>query len=534
MGLEFQLRENIHEFTVSELSFALKRQIEENFSHVRVRGEIGRISRPASGHLYLDLKDDRSVLAAVIWKGVAASFRIKPEQGLEVIATGRLTTFPGKSTYQLVIEHLEPAGIGALMALLDERRKKLAAEGLFDVARKKPLPFLPGVVGVVTSPSGAVIRDILHRLADRFPRHVLVWPVLVQGERAAAEIAAAIEGFNRLSPLGPVPRPDLLIVARGGGSLEDLWAFNEEIVVRAAAASAIPLIAAVGHETDTTLIDFAADRRAPTPTAAAEMAVPVRAELLAQLLDRAGRLLQAQSRFFSDRDIRLQGLSRALPKPQDLLGVARQRADFISQRLLRALYDLVGRRERALAAAGGRLRPQIFRRELRTHQTRLADLGRRMEQSIRGRLERTSTILTSVRLNAALQNNLRSHEAQLARVRVRLRAGSILGEITRWRLQADDRFAQLQSRAKHRLANAEQQLSFMVRHLNAVSYHAVLERGFALVRRLDGSLVRRRSEAHIAEILSIEFRDGRVEAVIGEPKPLAKRPGKGPGQGELF
>lgn len=247
---------NVAEFTVTELSQALKRTVEENFSWVRVRGEVSGFKRAASGHLYMTLKDENAVLDAVCWKGVAARLGIAPEDGLEIIATGKLTTYPGRSKYQIVIDSMELAGEGALLKLLEDRRKKLAAEGLFDESRKRPLPFLPEVIGVVTSPTGAVIRDILHRLRDRFPRHVLVWPVLVQGKGAAEQVAAAIKGFNAIRSGGAVPRPDLLIVARGGGSLEDLWAFNEEIVVRAAAASEIPLISAVGHETDTTLIDF--------------------------------------------------------------------------------------------------------------------------------------------------------------------------------------------------------------------------------------------------------------------------------------
>src|SRR5450432_3377897 len=268
---------NAPEFTVTELSSALKRTVEDAYGHVRVRGEITGFRGPhSSGHCYFALKDEGAKIEAVIWKGAFARMRIKPEEGLEVIVTGRVTTYPGQSKYQIVVETLEPAGLGALMALLDERKKKLAAEGLFDAARKQLLPFLPQVIGVVTSPTGAVIRDILHRLADRFPRHVVVWPVRVQGDGSAEQVAGAIRGFNALPAAGPIARPDLIIVARGGGSLEDLWSFNEEIVVRAAAESMIPLISAVGHETDITLIDFAADKRAPTPTAAAEMAVPVR------------------------------------------------------------------------------------------------------------------------------------------------------------------------------------------------------------------------------------------------------------------
>src|SRR5258708_1280506 len=287
-----ETRVNVVEWTVSELSAAVKRSIEDAYGFVRVRGEIsGFRGAHSSGHCYFSLKDESAKIEAVIWKGAFARMRIKPEEGLEVIVTGRLTTYPGQSKYQIVVETLEPAGLGALMALLEERKKKLAAEGLFDGARKQLLPFLPRVIGVVTSPTGAVIRDILHRLADRFPRHVVVWPVRVQGDGSAEQVAAAIHGFNALAAAGPIARPDLIIVARGGGSLEDLWSFNEEIVVRAAAASLIPLIAAVGHETDVTLIDFAADKRAPTPSAAAEMAVPVRIALVAPVARLAPRSL---------------------------------------------------------------------------------------------------------------------------------------------------------------------------------------------------------------------------------------------------
>src|SRR6266571_2117697 len=308
-----EVRLNLPELTVSELSMALKRTIEDAHGYVRVRGELGSVKYHTSGHIYLDLKDDKACLAGIVWRNVAPRIKLKLEAGLEVVVTGRITTYPGQSKYQIVIETLEPAGLGALMALVEERKRKLAAEGLFDAARKQLLPFLPEIIGVVTSPTGAVIRDILHRLTDRFPRHVLIWPVAVQGDGAAAQVAAAIAGFNGIAAGGPIPRPDLLIVARGGGSLEDLMPFNEEIVVRAAAASAIPLISAVGHETDTTLIDFASDRRAPTPTAAAEMAVPVRLDLLAEIAAKSGRLSGGLARFFADRRVRLQGLARGLP-----------------------------------------------------------------------------------------------------------------------------------------------------------------------------------------------------------------------------
>src|ERR1700731_334372 len=310
---EAAVRINVVELTVSELSAALKRTIEDGFGYVRVRGELGNVKYHSSGHVYLDLKDDRACIAGIIWRTTAPRIKIKLEAGLEVIVTGRLTTYPGQSKYQIVVETLEPAGLGALMALLEERKKKLTAEGLFDAARKQLLPFLPEVIGVVTSPTGAVIRDILHRLADRFPRHVVVWPVRVQGEGSAERVAAAIRGFNALPAAGRIARPDLIIVARGGGSLEELWSFNEESVVGAAAASMIPLIAAVGHETDVTLIDFAADRRAPTPTAAAEMAVPVRAELTLDLESLERRALTGWLRTQEARRTELRAAARAPP-----------------------------------------------------------------------------------------------------------------------------------------------------------------------------------------------------------------------------
>ena len=331
-------RLNLPELTVSELSTALKRTIEDAYGYVRVRGELGKVSYHSNGHVYFDLKDDRASIAGVIWRGTVSRIKLKLEAGLEVVITGRLTTYPGRSQYQIVVETLEPAGLGALMALLEERRKKFIAEGLFDEARKQLLPYLPTVIGVITSPTGAVIRDILHRLADRFPRHVLVWPVKVQGEGSAAEVAAAIEGFNALAGARRAcARPDLLIVARGGGSLEDLWSFNEEIVVRAAAASMIPLISAVGHETDVTLIDFASDRRAPTPTAAAEMAVPVRADLLVDIDSLARRALACWRRNQEARRTELRSAARALPDADEVLALPRQRLDHAAAALARAL-----------------------------------------------------------------------------------------------------------------------------------------------------------------------------------------------------
>jgi exodeoxyribonuclease VII large subunit len=371
---------NLPEFTVSDLSGAIRRVIEGEFGLVRVRGEIGRVSRPASGHLYFDLKDDRAVLAAIVWKGQAARLAQRPEEGMEVVATGRLTTFPGQSKYQMIVEEIAPAGVGALMAMLEKRKAALAAEGLFDAARKQAIPYLPGVIGVVTSPSGAVIRDILHRLRERFPRRVLVWPVAVQGAACAPEVARAIAGFNALPAGGPVPRPDVIIVARGGGSIEDLWGFNEEIVVRAAAASRIPLISAVGHETDTTLIDLAADRRAPTPTAAAEMAVPVRTDLLAAVGDLAARLARAGAGSVALRRQRVSDLGRALPRPERLTERAAQRLDQAGVRLDAAFGGVAARKRLRLADLA--LRPALVLRRQAEERRRLAGLAARLSPDL--------------------------------------------------------------------------------------------------------------------------------------------------------
>ena len=401
---------NALEVTVSQLSGRIKRTLEDSFGHVRVRGEIGRVSRPRSGHVYLDLKDEKAVLGAVIWRGVAQGLKIPPEEGMEVVAEGRLTTYPGQSKYQLVIERLAPAGVGALMAMLEERKKKLAAEGLFAEERKKPIPFLPSVIGVVTSPSGAVIRDILHRLSDRFPRHVLVWPVAVQGEACAPEVARAVAGFNRLEKGGAIPRPDVLIVARGGGSLEDLWGFNEEIVARAVAESEIPVISAVGHETDTTLIDFVSDRRAPTPTAAAEMAVPVRGELLATLSGLEERRQRGLSRSMEDRRARLRDLGRALPRADELLELPRQRLDAAGDRLPRALLACVKAQEVRLGRVSGRLQPGVVSRRIEAAGERVElfaarlvpALGRSVDR-VRERFDKSGRLLESFSYKATLE-----------------------------------------------------------------------------------------------------------------------------------
>ena len=458
---------NVPEFSVSELSFALKREIETAFPRVRVRGEISQPSFPRSGHCYFRLKDENAVIDGVAWKGTIPRLGIRIEEGLEVIATGKLTTYAGSSRYQIIVDRLELAGEGALLKLLEDRRKKLAAEGLFDQDRKRPLPFLPEVVGVVTSPSGAVIRDILHRVSDRFPLRVLVWPVAVQGEKAAGEVAAAIAGFNRLPEDGPVPRPDVLIVARGGGSLEDLWAFNEEIVVRAAAASEIPLISAVGHETDTTLIDFASDRRAPTPTAAAEMAVPVRADLLAEVLDYGKRTISCMNRALREASTELAGLARGLGDPRQMIEERQQRVDVAGERLALGPKRVIEVKQQQIAAEARALR----------------GAGERYKSEVKQKVER-----------------------QLDKV-----------------VQLGDRLL------RHRtdmIARGTDRVAQLGKLLESYSFRSVLNRGFALVRDQDGQPVLAAAGTSAGQAIGIEFADGRVgarvtEGVSGTPKPAA-------------
>ncbi|SDE28528.1 exodeoxyribonuclease VII large subunit [Paracoccus isoporae] len=485
---------NAPPLSVSEISGAVKRVIEGEFGRVRVRGEIGRVSMPRSGHVYFDLKDDRAVIAAVSWKGQAARLSQKPEEGMEVIATGKLTTFAGQSKYQLIVDELEPAGAGALMAMLEKRRKALAAEGLFDAARKQPLPFLPRVIGVVTSPSGAVIRDILHRLRDRFPSHVLIWPVAVQGAASAGEVAAGIRGFNALAPDGPIPRPDLLIVARGGGSIEDLWGFNEEIVVRAAAESAIPLISAVGHETDTTLIDFAADRRAPTPTAAAEMAVPVRRELGLQLQQARLRMGQAMGQRQERMAQRLVDLARALGRPQALTEGARQRLDFRGGTLEPALRNLVNRRRDRLD--GLRLGPAMLGRLTERARTALGNLTRHMGVAAQGANTRRRDRLDG--LGARLENG----------------RNRVLADARRETAKGRDRLAPLSARLQAGFARGMAQRDEVLQRLDrmrvSLGYRQTLERGFAVIRDTEGAVLTTAQAAQDRARLEIEFADGTL------------------------
>lgn len=507
---------NQPEYTVSELSGAVKRVIEGEFGLVRVRGEVGRVSRPASGHLYFDLKDDRSVIAAISWKGQVAKMQVRPEEGMEVVATGRMTTFPGQSKYQLIVDDVAPAGAGALMAMLEKRKAALAAEGLFDPARKKPIPYLPQVIGVVTSPSGAVIRDILHRLRDRFPRHVLIWPVAVQGQNCAAEVAAAIRGFNALPEGGPIPRPDVLIVARGGGSLEDLWGFNEEIVVRAAAASRIPLISAVGHETDTTLIDHAADLRAPTPTAAAELAVPVRLDLLATLEGLSARLLRGLTSGLQRRDQRLRDLGRALPRPETLTGSAAQRLDLWSGRLGGAL-GMATARKRAAFERAARLRPDTLSHLIARLRDQRGALAARLEAAHARRHERAAdrALALAARLAPAL------HRLITAAARQRAEGAA--------RLAALD--ARLHAAPAARLADLARRLDALDRTRQSLGHAETLKRGFAIVRG-DGHVVSSRAAAEKAAVLEIEFADGRL--TTGGKAPRKTRSGEPPQQGSLF
>jgi exodeoxyribonuclease VII large subunit len=405
-----EARANLPEFSVSEVSAALKRTIEDAFGFVRVRGEVSKVTFQSSGHVYFDLKDDKAVLNAVCWRGTAQRLKLKPQQGLEVVCTGRISTYPGSSRYQIIVEQVEMAGIGALMAMLEERKKKLAAEGLFDPAHKRKLPFLPDVIGVITSPTGAVIRDIMHRLDARFPRRVLLWPVAVQGERAAAEVAAAIRGFNAMNPRGPLPRPDLLIVARGGGSIEDLMAFNEETVVRAVYESTIPLISAVGHETDTTLIDFVSDMRAPTPTAAAELAVPVRAELLAQTLDFERRFLRSMTARMDDRRRHLAQTARVLPRAEQLFSGPRQRLDFAGERLATALRANLQEHRRLFTETAAVLRPNRITRQFALGRERMSALAQRLTRvqrtrlvEIRKQLDALGRVMESVSYRSVLE-----------------------------------------------------------------------------------------------------------------------------------
>ncbi|MCV0395318.1 MAG: exodeoxyribonuclease VII large subunit [Rhizobiaceae bacterium] len=508
---------NAAEYTVSEISVALKRTVEDAFGHVRVRGEISGYRGPhSSGHAYFALKDERSRLEAVVWRGTFGKLRFKPEEGMEVIATGRLTTYPGSSKYQIVIDNIEPAGAGALMALLEERKRKLAAEGLFDAARKRRLPYMPRVVGVVTSPTGAVIRDIIHRITDRFPLHVIVWPIRVQGETSGREAADAVAGFNAMSEGGPVARPDVIIVARGGGSLEDLWGFNDEALARAVAASTIPVISAVGHETDWTLVDLAADLRAPTPTGAAELAVPVKAELEATLAALAARLRGCVGRSTDRKREALRALARALPSADQLLAMPRRRFDEAAGRLGRALGENTARKRARFA--GLRLRPDTLLR-------RFADA--------RLRLDRTAQRLPAchARLVEDRRRALRASAARLSwrPIDNRVRAGRVSLERDLRRL--DNALGARLERHRAALAQVE-------RLMATLSYESVLQRGYVVVRDEEGRVVSRAGAVRSGTALELQFADDRVTAVAGSaparPKSAVSPKGPDERQGSLL
>jgi exodeoxyribonuclease VII large subunit len=486
---QMPLGANVAEYSVSELSGAIKRAVEEGFGYVRLRGEVSGYRGPhASGHCYFALKDDKAKIEAVVWRGVFQRLKVKPEEGMEVVVQGRVTTYPNSSKYQIVIESLEPAGLGALMALLEERKRKFAAEGLFDEARKKPRPHLPRVVGIVTSPTGAVIRDMLHGFNERFPTRVILWPVRVQGETCAAEVAAAVTGFNRFAPDGALPRPDVLIVARGGGSLEDLWGFNEEVVVRAVAASRIPVISAVGHETDWTLIDLVADARAPTPTKAAEWAVPKFSELAENTEKLGVRLQTAARRSLEQAHAHLKAAARGLPRLEDLIALPRQRFDACEKRLVRGLLANTRAHHTRFVRLSTRLRPAPLRQRVVQCGKEVETLGARAAQALCNRV-------------AAHRNRLDGHAKMLV----------------------------------------------------SLSYQSVLQRGFAVVRDATGRTVREAAHLHAGDALEVEFRDGRADVETrsvrakGEPRPQkssttaasnpslrrTRRSGGG-GQGSLF
>lgn len=495
---------NAPEFTVSELTGSVKKTLEGAFGRVRVRGEVGRVMHARSGHLYYDIKDERNVIACNTWKGQVPGLGVTPEEGLEVIVTGKLSTFGPQSKYNINVDTIEVAGAGALMAMLEKRKKALAAEGLFAPERKQEIPYLPEIIGVVTSPSGAVIRDILHRLRDRFPRKVLVWPVAVQGANAAPEVANAINGFNALTPGGAMPRPDLLIVARGGGSIEDLWGFNEEVVARAAAASDIPLISAVGHETDTTLIDFVSDQRAPTPTAAAELAVPVRLELLNWAEQQGARLSHALTDGVRRRQQRLGDLARALPQPDMLISVPRQRFDFAGGKLDQALMSAVNKKRLKLADAP--LRPSLLRNVVSQERRKIKEL--------------------SGRSLPLLQRQIRGERDRLKRIEVRV------PDISAAKTRLTNATVRFEAIVKSSHAERVAHLQSLDRLRETLGYRQTLERGYAVVRG-DGEVVMDTTSAKAAAMIEIEFADGRVK--LGEKAKRKSGKGSDPqDQGSLF
>jgi exodeoxyribonuclease VII large subunit len=511
---------NAAAYSVSELAGALKRTLETTYDHVRLRGEISKVTRHSSGHVYLTLKDDKAAIDGVIWKGQVSRLQTQPDYGLEVIVTGRITTFPASSKYQIVIEQMEVAGVGALLAQLERIKQKLSAEGLFAAERKRPLPYAPKVIGVVTSPTGAVIRDILHRIRDRWPCRVIVWPVVVQGDTAAPQVIAALKGFE--SGDGGLPRPDVLIVARGGGSVEDLWAFNDEALARAVSACTIPVISAVGHETDTTLIDFVSDRRAPTPTGAAEMATPVIGDLRAFVADLERRRQVIISRYMEVRRERVTLLGRALPKPQELIDAAQQRLDFVAHRLSGGLMSNLNAHDNAFARTAARFRPGLLERPRQLKADQLAQLAQRLD---RGATRKLALTQDHARLPQLTQ---RMNEAL---TRLAARKGERLPDF-------EQRLHNAMTRGLTLKGDRLKTLDQLRLSLNP---DRPLDLGFARVNRKDGALVTSPQGVGVGEALVLTFKgDQKLDVVAGSggagpaPKPAAPKKSEPPTQGSLF
>ncbi len=512
-------RDNNPPLSISELSFALKRTLEDRFGHVRLRGEISKVNRHASGHIYLTLKDDKSAIDGVVWKGSTRGLGVQPETGLEVIVTGKITSYPARSSYQIVIESMEAAGAGALLAQLERLKVKLSGEGLFDPARRKPIPLYPRTIGVITSPTGAVIRDILHRIAERWPCRVIVWPVVVQGDAACGQVGAAIRGFDAMPPGGPIPRPDLLIVARGGGSVEDLWCFNDEGLARTVAAATIPIISAVGHETDTTLIDFVSDRRAPTPTGAAELATPVLADLRAFVTDLERRLDRAGARLLEDRRVRLRAVARGLPaRPEDLVALAQQRLDHASSRLASGLNRNTELHHRRLVAIGGRFAPALLDRAIEQRAARLEG--------------------QSARLTAGLGANAAAHERRLLRIAGRLSLTPIHRRLDQRASRLEGVAARLERPIPQSLERAQTRLASLARALASLDPKRP-KPGFARIDDDSGAMIASAAALSPGQAVTLVFPDGSKGARIDgdgavRPKPAAKPKSAAIAQGDLF
>ena len=511
-------RDNNPPLSISELSFALKRTLEDRFGHVRLRGEISKVNRHASGHIYLTLKDDRSAIDGVVWKGSTRGLGVQPETGLEVIVTGKITSYPARSSYQIVIESMEAAGAGALLAQLERLKVKLSGEGLFESGRKRPIPLYPRIIGVITSPTGAVIRDILHRIAERWPCHVIVWPVVVQGDAACGQVAAAIRGFDAMGPDGPIPRPDLLIVARGGGSVEDLWGFNDEGLARTVAAATLPIISAVGHETDTTLIDFVSDRRAPTPTGAAEIATPVLADLRAAVTDLERRLDRAGARLLEDRRVRLRAVARGLPaRPEELVAVAQQRLDHAASRLGAGLGRNVELHHRRLVGVEGRFSSRLLDRAVEQRTARLDGQGGR--------------------LVAGLASNAARHERRLLQVSGRLSPAPLQHRLE----QRTDRLAVATARLDRlpprTIERASDRLAALARALATLDPRRP-KPGFARIDDETGQMIASAAALSPGQAVTLNFADGSRAATIdgaaAAPRSSIKPRPASIDQGRLF